>query len=74
MNIENPDLDKYPKTKDLEGYEIIVKPGDVLYIPSYWFHYIEILDNDDDGDKSAINRDPIDRLNISVNFWYKISI
>lgn len=36
VDFENPDLEKFPKFKDLEGYECILSPGDVLYIPMYW--------------------------------------
>lgn len=41
MNFDNPDFEKFPKFLDLEGVEAVVGPGDVLYIPIYWWHYVE---------------------------------
>ena len=34
--MDNPDYEKYPKLKSIKGYETVVEPGDVLYIPMYW--------------------------------------
>ena len=36
VDFEKTDYERFPKFRDLEGYECIVKPGDVLYIPMYW--------------------------------------
>jgi hypothetical protein len=34
------DLDKYPDMAKAKGTQVIVREGEILYIPSYWFHYI----------------------------------
>eukprot|EP00041_Stephanoeca_diplocostata_P005998 m.72897 g.72897 ORF g.72897 m.72897 type:complete len:811 (-) comp16115_c0_seq15:1474-3906(-) len=34
------DLDTYPKLRNAKATEVVVRAGEVLYIPSYWFHYI----------------------------------
>lgn len=34
------DLDKYPDMAKAKATEVVVRAGEVLYIPSYWFHYI----------------------------------
>lgn len=34
------DLEKYPLMKRATGTQVVVRAGEVLYIPSYWFHYI----------------------------------
>lgn len=34
---------KFPSFYDLLAVEIIIEPGDVLYIPHYWIHYIVSL-------------------------------
>jgi hypothetical protein len=39
----NPDYDKYPKFATAQANEIITRPGDVFYLPIYWFHYIVSL-------------------------------
>jgi len=27
---------RFPKLREAKGFEVIVSPGDVLYIPMYW--------------------------------------
>lgn len=43
------ELIKFPYLKEPimlgAGMEIIVKPGDVLYLPPFWFHQVESLEN-----------------------------
>lgn len=36
VDFDNPDHEKFPNFKNVVGYEAIVGPGDVLYIPMYW--------------------------------------
>ncbi|XP_061421441.1 hypoxia-inducible factor 1-alpha inhibitor [Lethenteron reissneri] len=57
VDFENPDYERFPNFRKAIGYETVVGPGDVLYIPMYWWHHIESLL---DGG-----------ITISVNFWYK---
>ena len=38
-----PDLNTYPKFVEVRVNEVILKPGDVLYVPTSWFHVIESL-------------------------------
>lgn len=38
MDIDQPDLIKYPKFKLATRYECILEPGDILFIPALWFH------------------------------------
>lgn len=57
MDFERPDRTRFPKFKDLKGYETVLEPGDVLYLPIYWWHHIE----------SLMRGGPT----VSVNFWYK---
>lgn len=33
---------KFPKFKHLQPYEVILEPGDILYLPPYWFHHVEV--------------------------------
>jgi len=57
VDFEQPDYDRFPNLHDLKGYEIVLEPGDVLYIPLHWWHYVETTV--DSG------------ISTSVNFWYK---
>lgn len=57
VDFENPDFERFPNFKNVVGYEAVVGPGDVLYIPMYWWHHIESLLNGG--------------VTFTVNFWYK---
>lgn len=36
----NPDLEEYPEFQLARGNEVVLQAGDVLYLPTNWFHYI----------------------------------
>ena len=36
----DPDLERWPKFANLQANEVILSPGDFLYLPTHWFHYI----------------------------------
>lgn len=60
-----PDLKQYPVFKQMMGHEVLLTPGDVLYVPAYWIHYIVNLDtncqcNTRSGDSLAGLQDVID--------------
>ncbi|GAB5575865.1 tRNA wybutosine-synthesizing protein 5 [Prionailurus iriomotensis] len=40
LNIDNPDLAKYPLFCKARRYECSLKAGDVLFIPALWFHNV----------------------------------
>lgn len=40
-NIKEPDYEEFPALKYVNGYEAIIHPGETLYIPSGWWHYIQ---------------------------------
>lgn len=40
-NIKEPDYREFPGLLYLNGYEAIIQPGETLYIPSGWWHYIQ---------------------------------
>lgn len=39
----NPDVDKFPNFRKVQSNEVILQPGDVLYVPTFWIHYIVSL-------------------------------
>lgn len=43
VNWAAPDYVKYPKFSLAQTHEVILKPGDILYLPTGWFHYIVSL-------------------------------
>ena len=40
----NPDLEKFPQFKQARSSEVVLQAGDVLYLPTNWFHFIVSLD------------------------------
>jgi hypothetical protein len=39
----SPDLETYPEFELAQGNEVVMQAGDVLYLPTNWFHYIVSL-------------------------------
>jgi hypothetical protein len=44
LNWSNPNLTEAPEFALAKGNEVVLQAGDVLYLPTYWFHYIVSLD------------------------------
>jgi hypothetical protein len=44
VDINKPDFDKYPALRKVRGYEVVLNPGDTVFIPSGYWHYIEYVD------------------------------
>lgn len=44
VDVENPDFDRYPLYREAERAEIVVEPGDVLYMPAGALHHVRSLD------------------------------
>mmetsp|Transcript_23378 Transcript_23378/g.50026 ORF Transcript_23378/g.50026 Transcript_23378/m.50026 type:complete len:612 (-) Transcript_23378:218-2053(-) len=40
----NPDLEEFPTFLKTHVNEVVMQPGDVLYLPTNWFHYIVSLE------------------------------
>ena len=36
VDFDNPDFERFPKFKNASGFEAVVGPGDVLFLPMYW--------------------------------------
>ena len=43
VNPEAPDFDKFPLARQASMVEVIVNPGDLLYVPAGWYHYVRAL-------------------------------
>lgn len=41
IDMNNPDLKTYPALQKAKGFEVILKHGDALFIPSKWWHFIK---------------------------------
>ncbi|XP_052791100.1 HSPB1-associated protein 1-like isoform X2 [Mya arenaria] len=44
VNIRAPNLSHHPKFKQCTPYMIELGPGEVLYVPQHWWHFVETLE------------------------------
>jgi hypothetical protein len=44
IDVNKPDYEKFPALKNAEGFECILMPGETLFMPSGYWHYIEYTD------------------------------
>jgi lysine-specific demethylase 8 len=44
VNAEQPDLTLYPLFSQVQYMDHVLEPGDILYIPPKWWHYLRSLD------------------------------
>jgi len=45
VDITNFNAEKYGKFTTAKFYKVILKPGDVLFLPKSWWHYVQSLDS-----------------------------
>ena len=44
VDFENPDLENYPLFQHVDPIEVVVNPGEALFIPVGWWHHVRSLD------------------------------
>lgn len=56
VNLSNPDFDKHPDFREAMNHRVVaeLEPGDALYIPYFWWHHVEALED----------------FNTLVNYWW----
>ena len=56
VDIQNPDYERFPKYRfaEAESMSALLEPGDVIYIPSPWWHAVQSLD----------------AFNMLINYWW----
>ncbi len=45
VDVGAPDLNRHPRFADARGVEVVLAPGDLLIIPTGWFHAVWALDH-----------------------------
>lgn len=54
VNLQQPDYVKYPRLKNIRPMNCTIHKGDMLYIPSHWWHEVTSVD-DEEGKSIGIN-------------------
>ncbi|MEQ8515865.1 MAG: cupin-like domain-containing protein [Chromatocurvus sp.] len=44
VDLDTPDFGRFPAMVHAEGYEVVLEPGQTLYMPSGWWHEFHYLD------------------------------
>jgi hypothetical protein len=70
INLDNPDFEKFPALKHLEGLEIEMKHGDALYMPSGYWHYITYLNGGFSMTLRAFSKKPKVLLGMLYNVMF----
>lgn len=58
VDVQSPDLMAFPKFRFAQPYEVELQPGEMLYIPAFWWHAVESV-----GDNLALNFWWFERVN-----------
>lgn len=74
VDIENPDYSKFPGLHFVEGYRVILEPGDTLFMPSGYWHYIKYLEGGYAINQRALSPYPMRWLNGMANVAIKTHI
>ena len=44
VDILQPDVEEFPKFRQAKPFEFVLEPGEVLYLPAFWWHQVQSLD------------------------------
>jgi lysine-specific demethylase 8 len=44
LRLDRPDPERFPLFEGVPRYETVVRPGELLYIPAHWWHYVRSLE------------------------------
>ncbi|XP_005675088.2 PREDICTED: HSPB1-associated protein 1 isoform X1 [Capra hircus] len=56
INVVNPDLKRFPQFQKARRHMVTLSPGQVLFVPRHWWHYVE----------------SIDPVTVSINSWIEL--
>ncbi|XP_067843184.1 HSPB1-associated protein 1 homolog [Heptranchias perlo] len=57
VNVVNPDLEHFPRFRGARPHVVTLRPGEVLFVPRHWWHYVESLDP----------------VTVSINSWIELA-
>ncbi|KAM7406845.1 hypothetical protein PAMA_002853 [Pampus argenteus] len=56
VDVLHPDLRRFPAFQGARAHTVTLQPGQVLYVPKHWWHYVE----------------SVDPITVSVNSWIEL--
>ncbi|KAM8770650.1 HSPB1-associated protein 1 [Rhynchonycteris naso] len=56
INVVNPDLKRFPQFQKARRHVVTLSPGQILFVPRHWWHYVE----------------SIDPVTVSINSWIEL--
>jgi hypothetical protein len=45
VDLESPDFERFPMFDQATAFECVIEPGEMLFIPSGWWHHVRALEN-----------------------------
>uniref|UniRef100_UPI0037E974E5 HSPB1-associated protein 1 homolog n=1 Tax=Semicossyphus pulcher TaxID=241346 RepID=UPI0037E974E5 len=58
VDVLHPDLKSFPAFQGARAHIVTLQPGQVLYVPRHWWHYVE----------------SVDPITVSVNSWMELEV
>ncbi|XP_046902030.1 HSPB1-associated protein 1 homolog isoform X1 [Hypomesus transpacificus] len=58
VDVLQPDLRRFPAFSQARAHTVTLQPGQVLYVPRHWWHYVE----------------SVDPVTVSVNSWIELDV
>ncbi|MFF3334810.1 cupin-like domain-containing protein [Streptomyces sp. NPDC002888] len=58
VDVKAPDLQQFPRFEQAEYWEAVVEPGDLLFLPAFWWHQVSAQDE----------------ASVSVNYWWRADV
>lgn len=58
VDVLHPDLRRFPAFQEARAHVITLQPGQVLYVPRHWWHYVE----------------SVDPITVSINSWIELEV
>lgn len=57
LSMSHPDLLRFPKFIEAKKHaiEVVLAPGDMMFIPALWFHHLETLEESEDSYSVSVN-------------------
>lgn len=57
LSMSNPNLERFPRFIEASKHkmEVVLEPGDMIFIPALWFHHIETIESADDDYSISVN-------------------